>query len=81
VFIGVWLAIHIGFGIYCPWIAGKEKQKLTMDTKQLESILRDQSQQNDGAIAHKMKGLAEDINKINQDKQWCSGVAEAVFQE
>ena len=78
VFMAIWLVFHIGFGIYCPIISRKEKQKLTMNSSELEKYIKDD--QNEGVVAHKMKFNADDIKQIESGK-WASGVGQTVTHQ
>ena len=75
VFIGVWVIVHVCFGIYCSYVAKKQRRKLTMNTQELNQYIT--NDQNDGVVAHKMKFNADDIKKI-EDGKWCSGIAESI---
>ena len=72
-FIGIWIVFHIGFGIYCPVIIKKEQRKLKMNTKELEEL---HGNQTDNVIAYKAKIDEKDVKQI-ENGEWVSGIAES----
>ena len=68
--------MQVAFVGYSPFISIREKQKLTMNSMELEQHIK--KEQNKGVVAHKMKFKADDIEIIKSGK-WCSGIGEQVL--
>ena len=67
IFLILWFIVHIGFAIYCPILAYKERKKLTMNTKQLKKL----ENEDDKIIAHKFEFDKQHIKSIEAN-QWVS---------
>ena len=67
IFMGVWLVAHIGFAIYCPYLAHQEKKKLRMNRNQLKQYLKEEG----NALAHKFV-MDNDYIKQIENGEWVS---------
>ncbi len=67
IFLGVWIVAHIGFLIYCPILAYKERKKLTMDSNESKQYLKEEG----NALAHKFETDNDHIKQI-ENNEWVS---------
>ena len=70
IFLGIWIIAHIGFAIYCPILAYKERKKLAMNSVELKKYLKEEGK----ILAHKFETDNDHIKQI-ENGEWVSFIS------